>query len=619
MALQLCPRPFTHLLFAVKCTGHWPPQLRDELSALEGARWRDDGQVSFPTKCHAAVAQRMEALAAQAGLEVESLPPWVCTVAGFGREDGAPPFGVRLADAERQVHGFLSRLPAELQQRTPVLPYQAEGVVFGVHRGGRVLLGDEMGLGKTLQALLLAAQYEEEWPLLVIAPSSLRFVWREQAAQWLPHFVGEDGRLVHVLLNGKDRAPADARVVVATYDLLRRYEQLRSRPDGRDFLVVVVDESQNIKEGRSQRTKAVVGLCKAARRVVLLSGTPALNRATELYTQLEALLPAQMPSFTQFAERYCIKEVQRFGKKTVEKWGGARRNAELSCLLRGSVMIRRLKRDVLEQLPAKRRMRVPLDPEKMDQDLLREVERRVRNVGAGAEAHFARGGTDLGQTAELFCLTARAKIGAVVDYVEHLLELKTKFLFFGHHHHMLDAVEQKLRERGTPSIRIDGKTHHSLRPGLVAKFQEQESVRVALLSITAAGAGLTLTAAQTVVFGELYWVPGQMHQAEDRAHRIGQRDSVTVQYLVAGGTLDDALFKALERKSMSTSAILNGRQIGLAATRESRESAAAQAAPTGARAAQRLAGSHSDDSSAQPAKRPRTDSAEIEPAAAAGA
>jgi len=439
-----------------------------------------------------------------------------------------------------------------------------------------------MGLGKTLQALLLAAQFQSEWPVLIVAPSSLRFVWREQAMHWLPQLVGSDGSLIHVIRSGKDKPPRDARIIIGTYDLLRRYEALRLRPDGRDFLVVVVDESHNIKEGKSLRAKAIVGLCKAARRAILLSGTPSLNRATELYTQLEALMPAEMPSFIQFAERYCIKEIQRFGRKTVERWGGARRNEELNCLLRGSVMVRRLKRDVLEQLPPKRRMRVPLDPDKMNQELLREVEKHTRVVGKDVEGFIADAGRfqpqNQGKTAELFRMTAEAKLGAVLDYMDHLLDLRAKFLIFGHHHCVLDALERRLRERSKGFVRIDGRTAATQRPMLVASFQEDPGVRVAVLSITAAGVGLTLTAAQTVVFAELYWVPGQMAQAEDRAHRIGQRDCVTVQYLVASGTLDDALYRALERKTMSTSVILNGRQSSLAAKKETPNAAATHAA-----------------------------------------
>merc|ERR1712080_67939 len=133
----------------------------------------------------------------------------------------------------------------------------------------------------------------------------------------------------------------------------------------------------------------------------------------------------------------------------------------------------------------------------------------------------------------------------------YLLSNELKFQLFAHHV-MMDRLEQKLKDLSTGYIRIDGKTPQKHRQDSVTRFQEDDKVRVALLSITAAGTGLTLTAASTVVFAELYWVPGQMHQAEDRAHRIGQQSSVSVQYLVAADTLDDILFKALEKKSLST-------------------------------------------------------------------
>merc|ERR1719487_1196030 len=164
---------------------------------------------------------------------------------------------------------------------------------------------------------------------------------------------------------------------------------------------------------------------------------------------------------------------------------------------------------------------------------------------------------------ELFRLTAEAKTGAVLEYMEQLLQLGTKFLLFAHHHSTLDALERKLSDLRVEFIRIDGKTAPIQRPERVARFQDVESVKVALLSITAAGTGLTLTAAHTVVFAELYWVPGQMQQAEDRAHRIGQRDCVTVQYLVAKDTLDDVLFRSLEKKCKNTSLILDGQSRGL--------------------------------------------------------
>lgn len=577
VTLELMAGAFCHIIFLVRSSPRMPPDLLKELLSWPAACRRDDG-VSFPTKDFNCVCQQLKELAAKSYLELDLLPDWVCKVAGFGREEVAPACGFPLPEAERRVTQFLDTLPQDLRERSPVLPYQLQGIAFGLHRGGRVLFGDEMGLGKTLQALLLAAQFQQEWPVLVIAPSSLRFVWRDQAAQWLPHLVGAEGEGVHVMRSSKDVPPARARVVVGTYDLVRRNAVLRARADGRDYLVIIVDESQNIKERQSQRTKIVVGLCKSARRAILLSGTPALNRSSELYPQLEAILPSEMPHYSHFVDRYCIKETQRYGARVVEKYRGVKRQGELNALLRSSVMIRRLKKDVLEQLPEKRRMRVPLGPENMNEEILREVERRVQKMGdtaftAGPDGDGTVVVRSLGDVANLFKLTADAKIGAVLEYVQHLLENGTKFLLFGHHQSTLDAVEKKVVELGIKSIRIDGHTPVGQRPLRVTQFQEDEETKIAILSITAAGTGITLTAAQTVVFAELYWVPGLMQQAEDRAHRIGQRDSVTVQYLIAKGTLDDILYRTLEKKSLNTSAMLDGSSRGLNAERETLEEA----------------------------------------------
>eukprot|EP00929_Paragymnodinium_shiwhaense_P087402 TRINITY_DN4758_c0_g4_i1.p1 TRINITY_DN4758_c0_g4~~TRINITY_DN4758_c0_g4_i1.p1 ORF type:complete len:1168 (+),score=190.77 TRINITY_DN4758_c0_g4_i1:154-3657(+) len=575
---ELCSPPWTQSLCAVKCPSHRgvPPALHRHLLAWPQTKLHDDGTtIVFPAADYDVVASQLQRLTLTAGLVLEPLPEWLRVVVGHKADRASPNLGVPLAEAEERVQSFLKTLPAEVVDSRPVMPYQAQGLAFGLHRGGRVLFGDEMGLGKTVQALLLSAMFQQEWPLLVVAPSSLRYVWRDQAAQWIPHIVGSDGSSVHVLASGKDRPPPSARMVVSTYDLLRRNSSLRSRSDGGNYLAIIVDESQNIKDPGTQRTKVVVAMCKAARRAILLSGTPAVNRAAELYTQMEALLPASMPSFAEYAERYCYREEKTFGKqRSVVTWNGVRRPEELNALLMASVMIRRLKKDVLQQLPAKRRMRVPLDPERLNPNIVKDISRRMKPL---LQQGALTGGL-APSLPELFKMTAEAKLNAVLDYVEHLLQQTRKFLLFAHHHAMMDALEQKLVQLGVALIRIDGATSPMHRAHLVKRFQEEANVRVALLSITAAGAGLTLTAAQTVVFAELYWVPGQMVQAEDRAHRIGQHDSVTVQYLIAGDTVDEIMFRSLEKKMRDTSLILDGHERGLTALESTRETAVAVAA-----------------------------------------
>ena len=153
-----------------------------------------------------------------------------------------------------------------------------------------------------------------------------------------------------------------------------------------------------------------------------------------------------------------------------------------------------------------------------------------------------------GQLMDLWKKTAEAKLPAMKEYIEDLLEAGHKMLIFAHHQSVLDAFEATFMEKHHRHIRIDGKTPPSSRQDLCNSFQQDPAIRMALLSITAASTGLTLTAATTVVFAELFWNPGVMVQAEDRAHRIGQCDSVNVHYLLAKGTTDDNVWPLILKK-----------------------------------------------------------------------
>jgi len=266
-----------------------------------------------------------------------------------------------------------------------------------------------------------------------------------------------------------------------------------------------------------------------------------------------------IPSYYRYVERYCNKDEASFGGRKVVRWTGVKRSAELNMLLTGTVMIRRLKKDVLTQLPAKRRQRIALAPDKLDSSKMKEVKECIQEQKALAEEAAASGSAGVPMAvSQTFKLTAEAKMESVAKYIEYLLSNEIKFLLFAHHHVMLDRLEKKLRDLSTDFIRIDGKTPQKERQDFVTRFQESDRVRVALLSITAAGTGLTLTAAHTVVFAELFWVPGQMMQAEDRAHRIGQHHPVEVHYCIAEGTLDEVMYNSLNKKSRETTAVLKG-------------------------------------------------------------
>uniref|UniRef100_A0A8D0F0D4 SWI/SNF-related matrix-associated actin-dependent regulator of chromatin subfamily A-like protein 1 n=1 Tax=Strix occidentalis caurina TaxID=311401 RepID=A0A8D0F0D4_STROC len=416
---------------------------------------------------------------------------------------------------------------------TSLMPFQREGVNFAILRNGRLLLADDMGLGKTIQAICIAAYYRKEWPLLVVAPSSVRFTWAEAFHRWLPSLSPGS---TNVIVSGKDNLTASL-INIVSFDLLSKMDkQLKST-----FQVVIIDESHFLKNIKTARCQAAMPLLKAARRVILLSGTPAMSRPAELYTQIAAVQPAFFPHYHSFGLRYCDAKKMPWGWD----YSGSSNLTELKILLEEAIMIRRLKSDVLSQLPAKQRKMVVVAPE--------GISAKSKAVLAAEAKRMAKGYGSKQQEKEALLLfynrTAEAKIHSVVEYILELLERgNDKFLVFGHHKIVLDAIVAELKKKHVEHIRIDGSTPSAERQSLCHKFQFSEKQVVAVLSLTAANMGLTLSAADLVVFAELFWNPGVLIQAEDRAHRIGQTSSVNVHYLVARGTADDYLWPMIQEK-----------------------------------------------------------------------
>lgn len=457
---------------------------------------------------------------------------------------------------ERAVERAYARVPESL--RTRMFPFQIEGVKYGLSRGGRVLIGDQMGLGKTVQALALISCYREEWPCLILVPTSLRDAWHEALRRWLDVRPG----LIASVGSGAEAHKINAATfAIVPYSLVGK---MQGKLAARNFQVVVCDESHFIKDAKAQRTKAVVPLLKAARRAICLTGTPALSRPVELYSQVEALRPNVFTKFTEFAQRYCSGS--RFG------WQGCENPDELYAIISRLVMVRRLKRDVLTQLPPKRREQVYIALDKKteayrEMKAVQEQLQRLRDHAKDNGLLLGAGGDGKMNVEEkrlmnaYYVASAKAKATSVQDYLETLLDgsgAGDKFLFFAHHKELLDAASTVLRKRKTQFIRIDGTTPTTERGGLVQQFQTVDAIKVAVLSIKAAGMGLTLTAASTVVFGELSWTPGDIVQAEDRAHRIGQASSVLVQFLHAKNSVDDVMWGSVQNKLENLGQVLDG-------------------------------------------------------------
>ncbi|XP_044293939.1 DNA annealing helicase and endonuclease ZRANB3 isoform X2 [Varanus komodoensis] len=477
-------------------------------------------------------------------------------------------YGTTSSDSD--VGEELSYLPEKLKQH--LLPFQKKGVVFALERSGRCMIADEMGLGKTIQAIAVSYYYKNEWPLLIVVPSSLRYPWVDELEKWIPELCPDD---IIIIQNKTDVWKiSTSKVTVLGYGLLTSDAQtLIDALHKQKFQVVIVDESHYMKSRNAARSKILLPIVQNAVRAILLTGTPALGRPEELFMQLEALCPRKFGTWSEFSKKYCDARVRFFGKRRQWDCRGASNLDELHQLL-SNVMIRRMKNQVLTQLPPKIRQRIPFDlPQTVAKELnasLEEWEKLMRGSKLGsADSDFSQ---VMGLITRMFKQTATAKAGAVKDYIKMLLQNdKLKFLVFAHHLSMLQACSEAVIESKARYIRIDGSVPSAERINLVNQFQKDPETRVAILSIQAAGQGLTFTAATHVVFAELYWDPGHIKQAEDRVHRIGQCNSVNIHYLIANGTLDPLMWAILNRKARVTGTTLNGKKEKLQAQEGDRE------------------------------------------------
>ncbi|CAE8621279.1 unnamed protein product, partial [Polarella glacialis] len=457
----------------------------------------------------------------------------------------------------RQPQPFAPTTQAPKFFETPggkeLLQYQREGVEFGIAKGGRMLLADDMGLGKTVQAIGIAWEFSGEWPVLVTCPSSLRGVWQQQLKKW----GGLDETQVQVIYAGSTPIRRDAKWVVVSYALLAKSPTLRRRADGKAYEFLICDECHYVKNPEANRSQAVLEAAATSAHVLLLSGTPILNSAIELFPLLSILDPRILDEET-FAKRYFkTTEKGKFGK-TKPVWSEPIREKELHTYLFTTVGLRRKKEDVLTQLPPKRRQMIYLATSSADTRALTKLKAMEERLFQHEDEEK---GIEAQAITEVLDLVMQAKMKCCSEYVEELIDGGCgKFLLFAHHRKMMDSLEVMLKRRlGGAYIRIDGSTPQVQRPDLVERFQEDEQCHVALLSITALAEGQTLTSAEAVIFAELSWTPGVLLQCEARAHRLGQVGSVLVQFLMLHGSeTDERCFRRLERKHHHASMVMDG-------------------------------------------------------------
>ena len=433
------------------------------------------------------------------------------------------------------------------------------------HFGG--ILADDMGLGKTLQVIaLLTAFYQEKTeqkaagnegsgselplPSLIVCPASLVYNWGQEFARFSPEI-----RVLLIAGTAKERqeqleeqmrmeASERAQVIITSYDLLKRD---RAAYLGRTFEYEIIDEAQVIKNAKTQGAKAVKEISANVR--FALTGTPVENRLSELWSIFDFLMPGFLYSYRKFRERYELPIVKN---QDPEALMALRR-------MTGPFVLRRLKKDVLRELPGKEERIVYSAASGRQQKLYTASALKLKEALAGG-AWSGNGKLEvlsqLMRLRQICCDPAlcfedytgeSAKLETCVSLIASASAAGHKILLFSQFASMLERIRERLLQEGISSHLLVGATPKEERSRMVQAFASDE-VPVFLISLKAGGTGLNLTAADIVIHYDPWWNVAAQNQATDRAYRIRQEKPVTVYKLILKDTIEENLLKLQNAK-----------------------------------------------------------------------
>lgn len=479
-------------------------------------------------------------------------------------------------------------LPPSVSNR--LMPHQWVAVKSIVEQY-QIILADEQGLGKTIE-ILAALESVQAFPAVVIAPATALLNWRDEAANWLPQ------RRIAVLGGGVGKrdqgAPvADADILIINYESFCKYAQDLTAVHPK---ALIADEAQYLKGHDSKRTQAVRQFCQDCKidRIIAASGTPVMNRPSELLTLL-TLLPsalADLGGFNRFASRYCEARYFSFTFSGYWDYSGAANLGELANRLReAGRFIRRDKAAVLPELAGKDRDILEVEilnrseyqlakddfnvwlkdkniPRRQNARPKQDQDDAVSAISASAawlgweqedidnlcldQSHRAEAIRRMGALRQL---AGVGKITAALNWIRGCINDKKKLVVFAFHIEVQDALIAELSADGSPVLSITGDMPIRARRDAILQFQGDPASRVIICSLKASQTAITLTAAQSALMVELDWTPKSLEQAEDRLHRIGQNGQVRITYLRAVNTLDDRMVEILEKKHAKISVL----------------------------------------------------------------
>ena len=448
----------------------------------------------------------------------------------------------------------LHRAKAGEQFRGKLLNFQKEGLDFLLKSSGNALLADEMGLGKTVQTLSYVATEKQTFPVLVVAPLVTLNNWEREISKFMKK-KSRNGRIIEsesptstIIRTGKSKELPVTDFYIINYELL--YKRL-SDLSKLNLKTIVCDEVHNLRSKTTQKYKAVKKLAAlpSLSYRIGLSGTPIYNRGSEIWPIVDILRPGLLGSFKEFCEYFCY--VNEKGKAIVLE----NKRASLRNELQKHVMLRRKKSDVLKELKDKVRYKEVIDADTDYYfDELGKIWTKLEEEQKDAETAFDKSASYHRAIQSERQIAGIAKLPHVINFVKNIMEIEESVVVFCHHKVIHKLLHESLGEFSPVSI-VGGQSD-KLRQDQIDKFQKGES-KLMIAGLRAGNVGINLTRAKYVIFAELDWSPAIHRQAEDRLHRIGQKNTVFAYYLIGNGTLDDHVANILVDKSYEIDSIMD--------------------------------------------------------------
>lgn len=475
-----------------------------------------------------------------------------------------PPSGLTISPLAKTRYVYLTETPDPSRALTSSIevvcpygkkyaPYQLAAVEYSRPRTS-VLIGDEPGVGKTIEAIAIMNDDPSARKILLIGPAFLKPNWLKEFRLW------DMGQHSIAIVDGKSAVWPDTEIVIMNYDILFNYRaQIRSQT----WDMLIVDEIHKLATKKAQRTREVFGgvkyekylddrgrECKReidrvtpipARKKIYMTGTPSLNgKPKELWPLLQSIDPHDIGrDWYAFAKRYCkLQEMTRYNFQTNARehvgwlWDGRDNLEELQERMRTNFMIRRLKADVLKDLPPKRRMIVPLQPGKRDaKAYAKEMQSFNDWVKAHPNAQISI--PDIGEFSTMMLREGLKMVKPCIEIAESDLEENECIVIGCYHKEVAEKIAAGL---GPRAALITGDVPPEKRVEIVERFQNGEYDYL-VGTIGAMGVGLTATRAHLMILPERSWVPGDVTQMEDRIHRYGQTEHCLYKHLVFEGSL----------------------------------------------------------------------------------